>query len=232
MIDFKIHADAAAVAAAAAERIAAVAAGGGHIALAGGSTPERAYELLRGTDFHASTFWFSDDRAVGPDAPESNYAMAARSLLDHLAEPHRPRTHRIEGELGPEAAADRYEALLRSELGPHPRFDLVLLGLGPDAHTASLFPGKPAVTESTGRLVVAVPEAGMEPWVSRVTFTLALINAAREVAFLVAGADKAPAVARAFGEPADPASPAAHVRPPEGRLLVLLDEPAAAQVRG
>ncbi|MBA2515255.1 MAG: 6-phosphogluconolactonase [Solirubrobacterales bacterium] len=229
MTDFQIQADAAGVAAAAAERIGSVAAAGGHIALAGGSTPERAYELLRETDLHGATLWFSDDRAVGPEAPDSNYAMAARSLLDHLAEPHRPRVHRIEGELGPEAAADRYQALIRAEMGERPEFDLVLLGLGPDAHTASLFPGKPAVGES-GRLVVAVPEAGMEPWVPRVTFTLPLLNAAREVIFLVSGADKAPAVARAFGEPADPGSPAAHVRPDPGQLVVMLDEEAAAGI--
>ncbi|MBA2516643.1 MAG: 6-phosphogluconolactonase [Solirubrobacterales bacterium] len=229
MTDFEIQADAAGVAAAAAERIASVAATGGHIALAGGSTPERAYELLRDADLSAAALWFSDDRAVGPQAPDSNYGMAARSLLDHLAEPHRPSVHRIEGELGPEAAADRYEALVRAEVGEQPRFDLILLGLGPDAHTASLFQGKPAVGESE-RLVVAVPEAGMEPWVPRVTFTLPLLNAAREVLFLVAGADKAPAVARAFNEPADPASPAARVRPDPGRLVVMLDEKAAAGI--
>lgn len=226
MSSFKIHDDSAAVAAAAAERIASVASAGGHIALAGGSTPEKAYELLRTASLRGASLWFSDDRAVGPEAPESNYAMAARSLLDHIPEPDRPRVHRIEGELGPEAAADRYEALVRAELGDKPHFDLILLGLGPDAHTASLFPGKPAVGESR-RFVVAVPEPGMKPWVPRVTFTLPLINAAREVLFLVAGADKAPAVARAFGEPPDPESPAAHVRPDPGRLVVMLDEEAA-----
>jgi len=226
MVDIEVHPDAAGVAAAAAERIASAARAGGHVALAGGSTPERAYELLRGEDLHAATLWFSDDRAVGPDAPESNYAMAARALLDHLEEPRRPRVHRIEGELGATAAADRYEALLRAEAGDRPQLDLILLGLGPDAHTASLFPGKPAVQEAE-RLVTAVPEAGMKPWVPRVTFTLPLLNAAREVVFLVAGADKAPAVARAFSEPADPESPAAHVRPEPGRLIVLLDEEAA-----
>lgn len=228
MTDFERHADAAAVAAATAERIAAVArSGGGHVALAGGSTPERAYELLRDTDLHAVTLWFSDDRAVGPQAPESNYAMAARALLDHLEEPRSARVHRVEGELGAEAAADRYEALVRAELGPAPAFDLVLLGLGPDAHTASLFPGKPAAEETT-RLVVAVPEAGMEPWVPRVSFTLPLLNGAREVLFTVAGADKAPAVVRAFAEPPDPESPAGRVRPDPGRLTVLLDEAAAS----
>jgi 6-phosphogluconolactonase len=103
----------------------------------------------------------------------------------------------------------------------------VLLGLGPDAHCASLFPGKPAL-EVTDRLVAAVPEPGLEPFVPRVTFTFPLIDAAREVLFLVAGRDKAGAVARAFGEPSDPEAPAARVRDPG----VLLDEAAAAGLPG
>jgi len=219
--------DATAVAAAAADSIAAVAARGGHVALAGGSTPKQAYALLaeRETDLHLATLWFSDDRAVGPEDPDSNYRMAAESLLDRLPEAHRPRVHRIEGELGAEVAAGRYDALMRAEHGARPAFDLVLLGLGPDAHTASLFPGKPALEEREA-LVVAVPEAGMEPWVPRVTFTLPLLAAAREVVFLVAGADKAPAVARAFSEPPDPEAPAGRVRP----ASVLLDRAAAAEL--
>ncbi len=227
--ELRVLPDAAAVADAAAERVAAVAAAGGaHIALAGGSTPKRAYGLLaeRGADLSAATLWFSDDRAVGPEDPDSNYRMAAEALLDHLPEPRRPRVHRIEGELGAEAAAERYEALVRAELGDAPAFDLILLGLGPDAHTASLFPGKPAVEERDA-LIAAVPEAGMEPYVPRVTFTLPVLTAAREVVFLVAGEDKAAAVARAFGEPPDPAAPAGRVRP----ATVLLDEAAAAELR-
>ena len=221
--------DAGAVAEAAAGRIAEAAAAGGHIALAGGSTPRRALELLagRGADLSRATLWFSDDRAVAPEHPDSNYRMAAESLLDHLPEPRRPRVHRIEGELGPDAAADRYEALVRAELGEAPVFDLVLLGLGPDAHTASLFPGKPAL-DVADRLVAAVPEPGMEPHVPRVTFTFPLIDAARKVLFVVAGADKAEAVGRAFGEPPDPGAPAGRVRDP----TVLLDEAAAAGLRG
>ena len=223
----EVLADPEAVAAAAAARIAAVAARGGHVALAGGSTPKRAYAQLAegGADLSRATFWYSDDRAVGPDDERSNHRTAAQALLDHLPEPRRPRVHRIEGELGAEAAAERYEALVRAELGDAPAFDLVLLGLGPDAHTASLFPGKPALA-IRDRLVAPVPEAGMEPFVPRVTFTLPLIGAAREVVFLVAGADKAPAVARAFGDPPDPEAPAAHVRP----ATVLLDEAAASEL--
>jgi 6-phosphogluconolactonase len=221
--------DAGAVAEAAADRIAAAAASAAHIALAGGSTPRRAFELLaaRGADLSRATLWFSDDRAVGPEHPDSNYRMAADALLDHLPEPHRPRVHRIEGELGPEAAADRYEALVRAELGPEPAFGLVMLGLGPDAHTASLFPGKPAL-EVVDRLVAPVPEPGLAPWVPRVTFTFPLIAAAREVLFVVAGADKAGAVGRAFGEPPDPAAPAGRVPDP----TVLLDRAAASGLPG
>lgn len=221
--DLQVLADPDAVAAAAAARVLAVAGGGGHVALAGGSTPRRAYERLRDADLSALTVWFSDERAVPPDSEDSNFRMASDALLDGLPEPRRPRVHRIEGELGPEAAADRYEALLRAELGDQPALDLVLLGLGPDAHTASLFPGKPAL-EVRDRLVAQVLEPGLEPLVPRVSFTFGLIDAAREVVLLVAGEDKAEAVARAFGPQADPTLPAARL----GHCTVLLDEAAAA----
>jgi 6-phosphogluconolactonase len=134
---------------------------------------------------------------------------------------------RIEGELGHEAAAGAYEALLREHLGPESRFDFVLLGMGPDAHVASLFPGKPEL-EETRRLAVGVPIAGLPPQVPRVTLTLPVLNRAREVDFLIAGAGKAQAVARAFGDPPDPDAPAARVRPQQGDLFVFLDEAAAA----
>ena len=134
---------------------------------------------------------------------------------------------RMEGELGPEAAAGAYEALVREHLGNDPRFDLVLLGMGPDVHVASLFPGKPEL-EETRRLVVGVPLAGMEPQVPRVTLTLPVLNRARVVDFLVAGEDKAQAVARAFGDPPDPDAPAARVRPEDGSIFVFVDEAAAA----
>ncbi len=100
---------------------------------------------------------------------------------------------------------------------------------GPDAHTASLFPGKPAVQENH-RLVAGVPEPGLEPLVPRVTLTLPVINTAREVVFLISGADKAEAVRRAFGDSPDESAPAAHVRPGAGTLTVLLDPPAAAEL--
>ena len=114
-------------------------------------------------------------------------------------------------------------------MGSDPRFDLILLGMGPDSHTASLFPGKPEL-EERGRFAAPVPLAGMEPQVPRVTLTFPVLNGAREVDFLVAGADKADAVARSFTEPPDPDAPAGHVRPTAGSLFVFLDEAAAAKL--
>ncbi len=108
-----------------------------------------------------------------------------------------------------------------------PELDLLLLGMGPDGHVASLFPGKPALDE-LDRLVVAVPEAGHEPFVPRVTLTLPALNASRQVLFLVTGESKADPAARAFSPDPDPALPASLVRPRSGRITVLLDEAAAA----
>jgi 6-phosphogluconolactonase len=189
----------------------------GHVVLTGGSSPRRAYELAAGGDWSGKTVWFGDERCVPPDHEWSNYRMADEALLSHL-DP-RPEVLRMED-------ADSYEALVRDRLGDEPRWDLLLLGLGPDSHTASLFPGKPEVDVSD-RLVVGVPEAGMEPQVPRITLTLPAINAARHVVFLVTGESKRDAVRRAFGEDPDPTSPAAHVRPRSGQMTVYLD-PAAA----
>jgi 6-phosphogluconolactonase len=208
-----------------------VAAAGGHVALAGGSTPRRAYELAAQSDadLSAATLWLGDERVVPPEDERSNARMVRESLCERLPDERRPRLLPVDTALGHDAAAAAYEALLRQTLGNHPRVDLALLGLGPDAHTASLFPGKPALHE-TRRLAVGVPEAGMEPQVPRVTLTLPLFNTAREVVFLVAGADKAEAVRRAFGDPPDPSAPAAHVRPGAGTLTLVLDAPAAAEL--
>jgi 6-phosphogluconolactonase len=131
----------------------------------------------------------------------------------------------MEGELGPDAGAGAYEALIRERLGAEPRWDLLLLGLGPDAHTASLFPSKPEKDELS-RLVVGVPEAGMEPQVPRISLTIPALNSARHVVFLVTGESKREAIRRAFVDE-DPSSPASRVRPATGELTVLLD-PAAA----
>jgi len=208
-----------------------VAAAGGHIAVAGGSTPRRAYELASQTDadLSAATLWLGDERVVPPDDERSNLRMVRQSLTDGLPEERRPRLMPVDTALGHDAAAAAYESRLRETLGNHPRLDLALMGIGPDGHTASIFPGKPAVHE-TRRLVVGVPEAGMEPQVPRVTLTLPLFNTAREVVFLISGADKAPAVKRAFGAPPDESLPSALVRPGAGTLLIVMDEPAAAEL--
>jgi 6-phosphogluconolactonase len=208
-----------------------VACAGGHIALSGGSTPQRAYELVSRTDadLSAATLWLGDERHVPPGDERSNLRMVRTALTGPLPEERRPRLMPVDTSLGPEAAAAAYEALLLETIGQHPRLDLALMGLGPDGHTASLFPGKPALAESK-RFAVGVPEAGMEPLVPRVTLTLPLFNRAREVVFLVAGADKAPAVARAFGSRVDETCPAALVRPGAGKLLLVLDAPAAAEL--
>jgi 6-phosphogluconolactonase len=204
---------------------------GGHVALSGGSTPKHAYELAAQSDadLSAATLWLGDERVVSEDDERSNLRMVRQALTDRLPEERRPRLMPVDTSLGPDAAAAAYEALLLATIGRHPRLDLALMGLGPDGHTASLFPGQPAVAE-TQRYAVGVPNSGMEPMVARVTLTLPLFNTAREVVFLVAGADKAPAVARAFGTPPDESLPAALVRPGAGTLMVVLDEPAAAEL--
>jgi 6-phosphogluconolactonase len=215
--------------AAVAERLTEAAERGGQIVLTGGSTPRGAYAAAarRDADWSNATVWFSDERMVPPDHPDSNFGMTAAALLNQLSHP--PTVVRIPGELGADAAAGTYEALLRERMGSDPRFDLILLGVGPDSHTASLFPGKPEL-EELGRFAAPVPHAGMEPQVPRVTLTFPVLNGAREVVFLVSGADKADAVARAFGDPPDPDAPASHVSPSAGSLFVYLDEPAAARL--
>jgi 6-phosphogluconolactonase len=141
-----------------------------------------------------------------------------------------PTVHRIRGELGPVGAAEHYERVLR-EAGA-PRFDLVLLGLGPDGHTASLFPDQDSLSEGS-RLAIGVPVAGLEPFVARVTLTLPALASARRVVFLAAGASKADAVAAAFGPRARPNRhvPASLLVPLASEITVLLDRAAAAGLR-
>lgn len=216
--------------AAVAERMAQAAADGCHIVLTGGSTPRVAYEHAAelGADWSRAMCWFGDERCVAPDHEQSNFAMAQKALLDRV-EPG--AVHRMKGELGPRSGAEDYEVQLRRVFGDAvPELDLVLLGLGPDAHCASLFPGDAALGE-TKRLATGVEVPGMAPLVPRITLTLPVLNAAREVVFLVTGEDKAEAVARAFGgvRPG-PDAPASLVRPMRGTLTVLLDESAAAHL--
>ena len=157
--------------------------------LAGGSTPRGAYELLAKRDlaWGRATVFFGDERCVPPFDAESNYELARRALLQHVAP---ASIHRMAAELGPEEAAARYEALVAAA-----PMDLVLLGIGPDGHTASLFPGNAALGAST--YVVAVHGAPKPPS-DRVTLTLRALREARRVIVLVAGRDKADAVRRAM----------------------------------
>jgi 6-phosphogluconolactonase len=214
-----------------AERLVAAVNEGGHVALTGGSTPRDAYERAAAMDADWSnvTLWFGDDRCVGPDDADSNYGMVRDALLDRI-EGDGPEVRRILGEEGPERAAAEYENALHEAFADDPPvFDLVLLGLGPDGHCASLFPHQ-STLEERNRPVVPVHEAALEPYVPRVSFTLPTINAAREVLFLAAGESKAQAAASAFGGEPDPGTPASLVDPDSGQLTVLLDPAAASQL--
>jgi 6-phosphogluconolactonase len=222
--------EAGAAAVAGAERLAEAAAQGGHVALAGGSTPRAAYEhaATLDVDWSRATLWFGDERCVPPDHEHSNFGMVKRSLLDRL-EGSVPDVRRIEGELGPADGALAYGSALEEAFGDGGGLDLAMLGIGPDAHCASLFPREAALGEED-RLAVGVETPGMAPLVSRVTMTLPMLNGAREVVFLVSGEDKAPAVRRAFASTPDPDAPASLVRPSSGSLTVLVDEAAAREL--
>jgi 6-phosphogluconolactonase len=209
--------------------------GGGDVVVTGGQTPRPAYEELAkavravGHDLRETTLWFSDERCVTPDNELSNYRLVKQSLLDPLADMPRPAVRRIRGELGPSDAAEAYEREL-DEAG-EPEFALVLLGLGPDRHLASMFPDQASLSERS-RLVVGVEEAGMEPFVPRVTLTLPALANAEQVVFLITGEGKADAVADAFGpdsEP-DPHVPASMLVPLAKELTVLLDPAAAGRL--
>lgn len=193
--------------------------------LTGGSTPGRAYELAAtlAPDWSAASVWWGDDRCVPPDDERSNYRLAKETLLDRLSVPPRA-VHRVRGELAPQAAAEAYgEELGDTEL------DLVLLGLGSDGHMASLFPGSPQL-EVTDRRVAFGP-AGLEPFVDRITLTLPAIWSAGRIVFLVAGAVKAGAVARAFGGDPSTAVPASLARLAPVVVEVFLDAAAASRLR-
>jgi len=207
----------------------------GNVVLAGGSTPKAAYqELVQavdtvGLDLTDTTFWFGDERCVPPDDERSNFLMVKHALLDQLDASNRPHVHRVQGELGPAAAADAYERELL-DAGP-PEFDLVLLGIGAAGHTASLFPDQPALSERARR-VVAVEQPGLEPFVPRVSFTLTALASARDVVFLATGGSKADAVAAAFGPEAkpDPHVPSSLLVPLAQEVTVLLDPDAAGKL--
>jgi 6-phosphogluconolactonase len=212
------------------------------LALAGGSTPAALYRLLARpplsdqVDWARTALYFGDDRCVPPDHPDSNDRMARETLLDAAPIPA-ANVFRIAGESGPDDAAKAYAATLRRTFGlrgsARPRFDLILLGMGDDGHTASLFPGMPALAERRRLAVGSAVPGYVRPAVPRVTLTFPVLNAARQVLFLVAGASKAAAVRGVLTgpEPADPL-PARRVQPTDGGLTWLLDEAAAAGLAG
>lgn len=208
---------------------------GGDVVLTGGSTPRATYEELATTvrsingDLSGTTVWFSDERCVRADDERSNYRLVKQSLLDPLAELTAPTVLRMHGELGPDRGADMYERELL-EVG-EPEFDFVLLGLGPDGHCASLFPDQPSLAERA-RLVIGVEEAGLEPYVPRVSLTLPSLATARQTVFLVTGESKAEAVAAAFGPDSrpDPHVPASMLAALVGELKVLVDPAAASRL--
>jgi 6-phosphogluconolactonase len=220
-LDLVVAPDADAAAAAAAALLVDVATAGGSIVLAGGSTPRRAYELAAEahSDWGDAEVWFGDDRCVPSDDPRSNQLLVREALLERLVVP--PTVHAMPTSLAPAAAAALYDAALTGEA-----LDLVLLGLGPDGHTASLFPNAPSL--EVGDRLAVVAEPGLEPFVQRITLTIPALEAGRHVVFLAVGAGKAPAVRRAFAEEPSRATPASLVRSRDGRTTVILDEAAAS----
>ena len=222
-VELVVVEDAEAAAEAAAQRIAAAVDAGGHIGLSGGSGPRPTYErvaVLR-ADWSRVQLWWIDERCVPPDDGDSNYRLIRESLLDGLA--RGPEVHRIRGELAPEEAADEYDAALAGVT-----LDLAVMGIGPDGHTASLFPNAPALEERERRSVAT--EAGLEPFVPRVTTTRPVLANARAMVYLVTGESKAGAVERAFAQPPSPATPASLVR--GRRTTAILDRAAASRLPG
>ena len=205
------------------------------VALAGGSTPRRVYELLAGPELSAQVSWpathvfFGDERCVPPDDPDSNYRMVNDALLSHIHIPAQ-NVHRIEGRGDAAANASRYEDELRGLFGDanHPRFDLVMLGMGDDGHTASLFPRTAALAERRAWVAANWVEK-LGAW--RITLTAPAINAARHIMFLVNGAGKAARLREVFRGAQDPERlPSQLIRPADGTLEWLLDEAAAADL--
>ena len=212
--------------------------GTARISLSGGSTPRALFNLLSSEKFATQINWLAvdvfwgDERTVPPDHTDSNYRMAQETLLSHVPTPD-DHVHRMRGELDPDEAANDYEQVLKSVFGradvKHPpKFDLLLLGIGADGHTASLFPGTTAL-DVRDRLVVAnfVPQQNT----TRLSFTAPLLQAARNILFLVAGEDKAPAVRRAIeGEWNPSETPSQYLREATGHVIWMLDGAAASQL--
>jgi 6-phosphogluconolactonase len=210
------------------------------VALAGGSTPRVLYSLLASETFSGRVDWprvavyWGDERCVPPEDSRSNYRLAQETLLARVPVPA-ASVHRIRGEAEPAAAAAEYERLLRQRLGdtgddspPASGFDLVLLGMGDDGHTASLFPHTPPLDEQTRW---AMPNWSAETSTWRVTLTAPVLNAARQTLFLVSGSTKAERLARVLEGPHDPhALPAQLIRPVHGQVTWFVDQGAAARL--
>lgn len=203
------------------------------VALSGGSTPRKMHGLLATSPLRERVEWegvwflFGDERYVPPTHEQSNERMARETLLSLVptAEAH---IFGMYAEGGPEVAADRYEALVRDLLGEEAAIDLTLLGLGPDGHTASLFPGRPSVHETERYVLAAKANMGIE---DRITLTVPLLNRSREVLFLAGGADKEDAVYRAVEGPENwdetPSQAVARYAP---NVAWIVDAPAAAKL--
>ena len=209
----------------------ATAGSGGELVLAGGRTPGPAYvqAARESAAWRRATVWFGDERCVSPKDVRAELPDDSATLLARLDPSSWPDVRRIRGELGVDDAVRDYERQLR-DAGP-PRFDLVLLGVGTDGHTASLFPDQDALNERE-RLVVGVERPGRSPFVPRVTLTIPALTSAKRVVFLVTGAEKAGAVAAAFGPAArpDPHVPASMVVDAAAEVVVLLDAAAASRL--
>jgi 6-phosphogluconolactonase len=206
------------------------------IALSGGSTPKRLFQLLAAAPLRDQMPWervhlfWGDDRFVAWDNPDSNYGMARDAMLAHVPIP-KGNIHGIKFEGTPADAAQAYERELKSyysgdTLDPkRPLFDVVLLGMGPDGHTASLFPGKPAL-EERHRWVMEVPEPGLNPHVPRVTLTYPALASSKSTAFVAAGADKKTMMNRVLA--GDRGLPSAHINP-VGELIWFVDRAARGE---
>jgi 6-phosphogluconolactonase len=202
------------------------------VALSGGSTPKKLFEQLASPAVRAEVTWermnffFGDERCVPPDHKDSNYRMAHEALLSKVPVPA-AQVHRMAGEMEPSRAASAYEAELRRAFSglPLPRFDLVLLGIGEDGHTASLFPGTPALDE-TARWVVANHVDQLDT--DRLTLTFPVINAARRIVILATGAPKTDIIQAVFSGAGR--YPVERVSPTDGELIWLLDAQAGQKL--
>ena len=210
-----------------------------HIALSGGSTPTTLFQLLAQSPYQETIpwqkihFYWADERCVPPEDAESNYGQAWQSLLARVPVLTQ-NIHRVKGELEPKAAAQDYINQLRQNATgalSWPVLDCVLLGMGADGHTASLFPGQVNSAETTSPAIAVTADYAGRP-ANRVTLTPLVFNSARHIIFLVSGENKAKAVSEVLFGPSDPLHlPAQRIRPVNGDVTWILDQPAAAMVQ-